>query len=106
MASLSRGLHCAFLVLITLSATVAFADNARFDLTGPKVEVRVTRGGKTLPIAAVPNLQVGDKLFDASVKTQLENLRRRLVEQKVRGLTDRGTSLVQDDLPSGGGRVS
>ncbi|WP_263381677.1 hypothetical protein [Granulicella arctica] len=63
MASLSRGLHCAFLVLVTLSATGAFADNARFDLTGPKVEVRVTRGGKTLPIAAVPNLQVGDKLW-------------------------------------------
>ena len=38
------------------------ADNARFDLAGPKIDVRVTRGGTTLPIAEVPNLQEGDKL--------------------------------------------
>jgi len=37
--------------------------SARFDLTGPKVEVHVTRDGKTLPIASVPNLQAGDKLW-------------------------------------------
>src|ERR1700722_6080402 len=37
--------------------------NARFDLTGPKVEVRVTRAGVTLPIASVPNLQPGDRLW-------------------------------------------
>ena len=36
---------------------------ARFDLTGPKIDVRVTRGDKTLPIAYVPNLQPGDKLW-------------------------------------------
>ena len=34
----------------------AFADSAPFDLAGPKVDVRVERGGKTLPIASVPNL--------------------------------------------------
>src|ERR1700722_11634567 len=39
------------------------AGNARFDLTGPKVEVRVTRAGVTLPIASVPNLQPGDRLW-------------------------------------------
>jgi hypothetical protein len=36
---------------------------ARFDLTGPKIEVHVTRAGKTLPIASVPNLQAGDKIW-------------------------------------------
>lgn len=35
----------------------------RFDLIGPKIDVRVTRGDETLPIAAVPNLQPGDKLW-------------------------------------------
>ncbi len=37
--------------------------DSRFDLIGPKIDVRVTRGGQTLPIAAVPNLKPGDKLW-------------------------------------------
>lgn len=41
----------------------SFAVDARFDLIGPKIDVRVTRDGQTLPIAAVPNLQPGDKLW-------------------------------------------
>jgi len=36
---------------------------ATFDLTGPKVDVRVRRGTVTLPIAAVPNLAAGDRLW-------------------------------------------
>jgi hypothetical protein len=36
---------------------------APFDLTGPRIDMRVTRGGKTLPIANVPNLQPGDKVW-------------------------------------------
>ena len=39
------------------------ADNAAFDLTGPKVEMNVTRAGRTLPISKVPNLQAGDRLW-------------------------------------------
>jgi hypothetical protein len=39
------------------------AVDARFDLIGPRIDVRVTRNGVTLPIAAVPNLQPGDKLW-------------------------------------------
>jgi hypothetical protein len=50
-----------------LAASVCLAaradDKAQFDLTGPKVEVRVSRHGTTLPIAEVPNLQPGDKLW-------------------------------------------
>ncbi len=41
----------------------AHADPVRFDLTGPKIDVRVTRNGETLPIAEVPNLQAGDKIW-------------------------------------------
>ncbi|MBW4038508.1 MAG: hypothetical protein HIU91_06450, partial [Acidobacteria bacterium] len=43
--------------------TPSFAADARFDLIGPKIDVRVTRNGQMLPIAAVPNLQPGDKLW-------------------------------------------
>ena len=42
---------------------MALADNAAFDLIGPKVDVRVQRAGVTLPIAQVPNLQAGDRLW-------------------------------------------
>ena len=51
-----------FLALFLTSALRA-DDPARFDLTGPKIDVRVTRGSVTLPIAQVPNLQPGDKLW-------------------------------------------
>ena len=50
--------------LFAASITAAFgSDNARFDLVGPKIDVRVTRGSSTLPIAQVPNLQPGDKIW-------------------------------------------
>ncbi len=52
----------AFLSSIFLVGSL-HADNARFDLTGPKIDMRVTRGGISLPIAEVPNLQPGDKLW-------------------------------------------
>jgi hypothetical protein len=41
----------------------AQGNTAPFDLNGPRIDVRVTRGGKTLPIAEVPNLQPGDKVW-------------------------------------------
>jgi hypothetical protein len=56
-----RALAPAFLVL--LAPSLALADGARFDLAGPKIEVRVTRAGVTLPIASVPNLQPGDRIW-------------------------------------------
>ena len=37
--------------------TALHADNARFDLEGPKIDIRITRGSATLPISEVPNLQ-------------------------------------------------
>jgi len=39
------------------------ADAPAFDLAGPKVDVHVQRAGKTLPIAEVPNLLPGDRLW-------------------------------------------
>jgi len=53
---------CFLLVLLTF-VSMALADNAAFDLIGPKVEVRVQRAGKTLPIAEVPNLEPADRVW-------------------------------------------
>lgn len=39
------------------------ADGPAFDLSGPKVDVRVKRGEVTLPIGEVPNLLAGDRLW-------------------------------------------
>jgi len=48
---------------LLLLGSCALADSAGFDLPGPPIEVKVTRAGKTLPIAEVPNLQAGDRLW-------------------------------------------
>ena len=55
-----RYLVFAWLGLICCTAR---ADAGRFDLAGPKIDVRVTRAGVALPIAMVPNLQAGDQLW-------------------------------------------
>ncbi|MEO8735221.1 MAG: hypothetical protein ABI380_01645 [Edaphobacter sp.] len=65
MAKFRRVRIAVTLVALVLAcpALLAQTTGARFDLTGPKIEVHVTRDGKTLPIASVPNLQAGDKLW-------------------------------------------
>ncbi len=56
--------RCFHLLIVLLVGTgAAHADTAAFDLSGPRVEMRVTRNGKTLPISAVANLQPGDRLW-------------------------------------------
>ena len=60
----SRLVSLLFAALFLLAAaTAAFGDASTFDLNGPSLEVKVTRGGRTLPITEVPNLAVGDKLW-------------------------------------------
>jgi hypothetical protein len=51
------------LCLLSFCCTTALSADARFDLVGPRIDVRVTRDGVTLPIAAVPNLKPGDRLW-------------------------------------------
>src|SRR5579871_4551368 len=62
--------------------------SARFDLTGPKIEVNVTRAGKTLPIAAVPNLQAGDKLWLHPDLPPTQSVHYLLVAAFLRGTTN------------------
>ena len=59
-----RWVRACFTAGVVLAAALsALADAAPFDLTGPKLEVKITRAGKTLPIAQVPNLATGDKVW-------------------------------------------
>ena len=51
------------LLAMSFTAALRADDKARFDLAGPTIDIRVTRGGSTLPIAQVPNLQPGDKIW-------------------------------------------
>jgi len=51
-----------FAALIVVGAA-ARGDSAAFDLTGPRVDMRVTRAGRTLSISDVPNFQPGDRIW-------------------------------------------
>jgi hypothetical protein len=57
---LVTGLCFSLVLFFTMAAR---ADNAAFDLIGPKFQVHVQRAGVTIPIAEVPNLQPGDRLW-------------------------------------------
>src|SRR5579863_214023 len=46
-----------------IPSAYAAGQAAAFDLIGPKVDIHVERAGATLPIAEVPNLQAGDRLW-------------------------------------------
>jgi hypothetical protein len=51
------------LILAILLTAVAEAGPAPFDLAGPTLDVKVTRGEKTLPASEVPNLAAGDTIW-------------------------------------------
>ena len=63
MVKLSPRLMLVIGLLLYGRALVQAQQSARFDLAGPSIEVRVTRNTTTLPIAYVPNLQPGDKIW-------------------------------------------
>ncbi len=65
----------------------ARADNP-FDLSGPQLQVRVTRAGKTLPIAEVPNLKAGDQLWLHPVMPAGQSVHFLLVAVFLRGTTN------------------
>jgi hypothetical protein len=53
-----------FLVLLAIAAwSFASAAPAPFDLAGPTLEVKITRGAITLPASQVPNLAPGDQIW-------------------------------------------
>jgi hypothetical protein len=74
-------------VLLLLPAQLC-ADTAAFDLPGPRIEVKVARSGKTLPISEVPNLKTGDRLWLHPVIPDGESVHYLLVAAFLKGATD------------------
>src|ERR1700727_29366 len=55
--------RCLLVLLAVSIGSVASAAPAPFDLAGPVMEVKVTRGSDTLPASEVPNLAAGDRVW-------------------------------------------
>ena len=51
------------LILTIILAASVHAESAPFDLAGPTLDVKITRGAESLPASAVPNLVVGDRVW-------------------------------------------
>ena len=88
MANPLRNALLASLAALLLCSSAFAADSARFDLAGPKIEVRVTRDGVTLPIAQVPNLRGGDKLWLHPDFPPTQSVKYLLVAAFLRGTTN------------------
>ncbi len=83
-----RSLSLRLFVLLILVSTFVYADTAAFDLPGPQVEVRVSRAGKELPIAQVPNLQEGDRLWIHPAFPETQSAHYLLIVAFLRGSTN------------------
>ncbi len=84
---LRLGLTRVLLTLLSLP-TLVYSDTAAFDLPGPHVEVRVTRDGKELPIAQVPNLQEGDRIWLHPAFPETQSAHYLLIVAFLRGSTN------------------
>jgi hypothetical protein len=76
------------LTALLLLSAILHADPARFDLAGPKVDVHVTRDHRTLPIAQVPNLLPGDKIWLHPDLPPTQSVHYLLVAAFLRGTTN------------------
>ena len=88
MALFARFGVLASLTCLCFSPSLFAGDAARFDLSGPKLDVRVTREGKSLPIAAVPNLLEGDHLWLHADLPETQSVKYLLVAVFLRGTTN------------------
>jgi len=71
------------------AATVArSADTAPFDLVGPQIDVRVTRGGDTLPLTRVPALAPRDRLTLRAILPDSQGTHYLMVAAFLRGPTN------------------
>lgn len=66
----------------------AHSQTAQFDLSGPTLEVKVQRAGKSLPIAQVPTLNEGDRLWLHPVLGEHESVHYLMVAVFLRGSTN------------------
>ncbi len=80
-----RVVCCALVVLCM--AWPAWAGTS-FDLSGPTLEAMVTRGKARLPIAEVPNLQAGDRVWIQANFPRTQSVRYLMVVVFLRGATN------------------
>ncbi len=83
---------CRFAALLSIVALCGVgavqAEPAPFDLAGPGIEVKVTRAAVTLPIAQVPNLAEGDRLWIKPDLPSTQSAHYLLVAAFLRGSTN------------------
>jgi hypothetical protein len=85
----ARAFFPAAAAALALAGTVAaYADPAPFDLSGPSLEVKVTRGSQTLPIAEVPNLAAADHLWIRADLPTTQSAHYLLIAAFLRGATN------------------
>jgi hypothetical protein len=73
---------------VFLPGNLLHAGTAAFDLGGPRIEIRVTRAGKSLPISQVPNLQAGDRIWIHPDMPDGESVRFLMIAAFLRGSTN------------------
>ncbi len=76
------------LLLLGAAPMAALGESAPFDLDGPRLQVTVTRAGKTLPIAQIPNLAEGDSLSIKADLSKAQSVHYLLVAGFLRGVTN------------------
>lgn len=76
------------ILLLLFGHVSAHGDAPAFDLIGPKIDVHVQRNGRTLPIAEVPLLEPGDRLWIHPDLPQSQSARYVLIVAFLRGATN------------------
>jgi hypothetical protein len=80
-------LTCFFLFAL-MAAALADATPAPFDLAGPVFDVKISRGGSTLPAGEVPNLAAGDRIWLKADLPPSQSAHYLLVAAFLRGATN------------------
>jgi hypothetical protein len=83
--SVTRRLPGLGLLLALLAPSVALAETAPFDLTGPSLRIEVARDGVTLPIAKMPDISPGDRISIKAELSPTQSARYLLVAAFLRG---------------------
>jgi hypothetical protein len=81
-------LYSISLIAVFAGIRTVRADSAAFDLAGPRLEMTVSRDGKTLPISDVPNFKPGDRLWIHPELPDDQSVRYLLVVAFLRGSTN------------------
>ncbi|MEP9402017.1 hypothetical protein [Sphingomonas sp. VNH70] len=87
-AAMARLFSTLVLLLATLCAVPAAAQQNGFDLAGPELAITVRRGDVTLPLGQVPSLRPGDRLTARAALPADQSARYLLVVAFLRGATN------------------